>query len=144
MKVHLQQLLSRLQERTAIKQQHPFWKGAFAGLLSLCIIVFTLGRASGFAFLLILPYLIMFAVGGYIFYAQHNFTTARLRDDRSWDYLDAALNASCYIKMPRLWRWFTANIGYHHIHHVNSKIPFYRLPEAMAAFPEFQNPATTF
>ena len=40
-------------------------------------------------------------------------------------------------------RWFTANIGYHHIHHANSKIPFYRLPEVFKAFPEFQHPKTS-
>jgi len=39
--------------------------------------------------------------------------------------------------------WFTANIGYHHLHHLNSRIPFYRLPEVMAAFPELQSPKTT-
>ncbi len=45
--------------------------------------------------------------------------------------------------MGRLMRWFTGNIGYHHVHHLNSKIPFYRLPEAMAAIKELQDPVTT-
>ena len=40
-------------------------------------------------------------------------------------------------------QWFTGNIGYHHIHHLNVRIPFYRLPEAMAAIPELQSPVTT-
>jgi acyl-lipid omega-6 desaturase (Delta-12 desaturase) len=40
-------------------------------------------------------------------------------------------------------RWFTGNIGYHHVHHLNPKIPFYRLPEAMVAIPELQAPVTT-
>jgi omega-6 fatty acid desaturase (delta-12 desaturase) len=39
--------------------------------------------------------------------------------------------------------WFTGNIGYHHVHHLNPRIPFYRLPEAMAALPELQNPRVT-
>jgi omega-6 fatty acid desaturase (delta-12 desaturase) len=39
--------------------------------------------------------------------------------------------------------WFTGNIGYHHVHHVNSLIPFYSLPAAMAAIPELQHPVTT-
>ena len=39
--------------------------------------------------------------------------------------------------------WFTGNIGYHHIHHLNAKIPFYRLPEAMAGIEEMQSPTTT-
>jgi omega-6 fatty acid desaturase (delta-12 desaturase) len=39
--------------------------------------------------------------------------------------------------------WFTANIGYHHIHHLNSKIPFYKLPEVMREMPELQEAVTT-
>jgi omega-6 fatty acid desaturase (delta-12 desaturase) len=45
--------------------------------------------------------------------------------------------------MSPIMGWFTANIGYHHIHHLNARIPFYRLPEARAAIPELQNPKTT-
>ena len=39
--------------------------------------------------------------------------------------------------------WFTGNIGYHHVHHLSARVPFYRLPEAMSAIPELQNPPTT-
>ena len=45
--------------------------------------------------------------------------------------------------MGPLLNWFTANIGYHHVHHLNSRIPFYRLPEAMHALPELQSPRTS-
>jgi omega-6 fatty acid desaturase (delta-12 desaturase) len=45
--------------------------------------------------------------------------------------------------MGRLMRWFTGNIGYHHVHHLNPKIPFYRLPEAMSAIKELQAPVMT-
>jgi omega-6 fatty acid desaturase (delta-12 desaturase) len=45
--------------------------------------------------------------------------------------------------MGPLMRWFTGNIGYHHVHHLNSKIPFYRLPAAMDAIEELQSPAVT-
>jgi omega-6 fatty acid desaturase (delta-12 desaturase) len=45
--------------------------------------------------------------------------------------------------MNRMMRWFTANIGYHHVHHVNARIPFYRLPEAMNSMKELQQPQTT-
>ncbi len=45
--------------------------------------------------------------------------------------------------MGRLMRWFTGNIGYHHIHHLNARIPFYRLPEAMAGLAELQSPGAT-
>jgi omega-6 fatty acid desaturase (delta-12 desaturase) len=47
------------------------------------------------------------------------------------------------MKLNSFWNWVTANIGYHHIHHLNSRIPFYRLPEAMAAIPELQEPTIT-
>jgi omega-6 fatty acid desaturase (delta-12 desaturase) len=92
---------------------------------------------------MLVPSLIMFAVGGYIFYAQHNFPSVILKDDAEWDYLEAALYSSSFIKMSRVMRWFTANIGYHHVHHVNSRIPFYRLPEAMAKIPQLQSPRCT-
>ena len=45
--------------------------------------------------------------------------------------------------MGPVMNWFTANIGFHHVHHLNAAIPFYRLPEAMAAIPELQNPGKT-
>lgn len=92
---------------------------------------------------LLIPCFTMFAMGGYIFYAQHNFPSVMLRSDAEWDYFDAALLSSSYIKMNGIMRWFTANIGYHHVHHVNSRIPFYRLPEAMNKIPELQNPRCT-
>lgn len=91
----------------------------------------------------IIPCTISSAVGAYLFFAQHNFPGARLRPGREWDYIFAALHSSSYIRMGRLMRWFTGNIGYHHVHHLNPKIPFYRLPEAVAAIAELQGPVTT-
>ena len=45
--------------------------------------------------------------------------------------------------LPGILRWFTANIGYHHIHHLNARIPFYRLPEVISEIPELKAPKTT-
>jgi acyl-lipid omega-6 desaturase (Delta-12 desaturase) len=45
--------------------------------------------------------------------------------------------------MGPIMNWFTGNIGYHHVHHLNAKIPFYRLPEAMAGIEELQSPTVT-
>lgn len=101
------------------------------------------GGWSSVIYTLLIPSTVTFCLGGYIFYAQHNFPEVILADDDTWDYFDAALNSSSYIRMNRVMRWFTANIGYHHIHHVNSRIPFYQLPKVMAAFSEFQQPRTT-
>ena len=51
--------------------------------------------------------------------------------------------SSSYMTMNPVMHWFTGNIGYHHIHHLNAKIPFYRLPETYQAIPELQNAKTT-
>lgn len=90
-----------------------------------------------------LPFLICCAIGSYLFYAQHNFPGVSFTDSAGWAYEKAALESSSYMKTSRITAWFMANIGYHHIHHLNHKIPFYRLPETMAAMPELQNARTT-
>jgi omega-6 fatty acid desaturase (delta-12 desaturase) len=91
----------------------------------------------------ILPFFIAFMIGAYLFYAQHNFPGATFRDNNGWTYDGAALESSSYMKMSWFWNWATANIGYHHVHHMNARIPFYRLPEAMNAVPELKDPKET-
>jgi acyl-lipid omega-6 desaturase (Delta-12 desaturase) len=93
--------------------------------------------------LVLIPMTVACALGAYLFYAQHNYPDVKLLEGKDWTYLAAALGSSSYTRMGPLMRWFTGNIGYHHVHHVNAKIPFYRLPEAMAAIPELQHPGTT-
>jgi omega-6 fatty acid desaturase (delta-12 desaturase) len=83
------------------------------------------------------------AIGSYLFYAQHNFPTVTFEDREGWTYEKAALESSSYMKTSRIMAWFTGNIGYHHIHHLNARIPFYRLPEVLRAMPELQRPKTT-
>ena len=90
-----------------------------------------------------LPFLIAFGLGAYLFYAQHNFPGVRFTNNKEWAYDKAALESSSYMVMHPVMAWFTANIGYHHIHHLNAKIPFYRLPEVMNHFPELQKCKTT-
>ncbi len=83
------------------------------------------------------------AAGSYLFYAQHNYPDAQFSDRQRWTYTGAALDASSMFDMPGFMHWFTGNIGYHHVHHLNHRIPFYRLPEAMAGMPELQHPGRT-
>lgn len=90
-----------------------------------------------------IPFGIATAIGSYLFYAQHNFPGVTFKDNAGWTYEGAALESSSFMKTGALMAWFTANIGYHHIHHLNSKIPFYRLPEALKAMPELQSPKVT-
>jgi omega-6 fatty acid desaturase (delta-12 desaturase) len=92
---------------------------------------------------LIIPHFIATAIGSYLFYAQHNFPGVSFSDKAGWTYDKAALESSSFMVTGPIVAWFTANIGYHHIHHLNARIPFYRLPEAVAAIPELQTPKTT-
>jgi omega-6 fatty acid desaturase (delta-12 desaturase) len=93
--------------------------------------------------LLVLPFFLACAIGAYLFYAQHNFPGVTFRDKEGWCHENAAMASSSYLLMNPFWKWVTGNIGYHHIHHLNSRIPFYRLPEVMEAIPELQQAKTT-
>jgi len=121
------------------------WDGLLSFILHVIISVaiLSVGGIEMWFFGLILPFLIMGALGGYVFYAQHNFPGVKLMNNEEWNYKQAALKSSSFIKMNSFWRWVTANVGYHHIHHINSRIPFYRLPEAMKSIPALQDPTIT-
>jgi omega-6 fatty acid desaturase (delta-12 desaturase) len=88
--------------------------------------------------LLVIPFFLACAIGAYLFYAQHNFPGVTFNDKEGWCHEDAAMSSSSFMVMNPFWNWVTGNIGYHHIHHLNSRIPFYRLPEVMEAIPELQ------
>ena len=60
-----------------------------------------------------------------------------------WTFEKAALQSSSYLKTGPIMAWFSANIGYHHIHHLNHRIPFYRLPEVHREIPELRRVKTT-
>jgi omega-6 fatty acid desaturase (delta-12 desaturase) len=92
---------------------------------------------------LFIPVFIAGAIGSYLFYAQHNFPSVSFNDAAGWTYDRAALESSSFMKTGPIMGWFTANIGYHHIHHLNARIPFYRLPEVLQKIPELQRPKST-
>lgn len=94
-------------------------------------------------FALLLPMTIAAALGGYLFYAQHSFPGMLVLPEEEWTAYRASLVSSSYLRLGPVLRWFTGNIGFHHVHHLNSLIPFYRLPQAMAAIPELQHPTVT-
>lgn len=91
----------------------------------------------------IVPFSITFGMGAYLFYCQHNFPGATFRENQDWTYDNAALSSTSYMVMNPVMHWFTGNIGYHHVHHLNSRIPFYRLYEVMQDMPELQNVGKT-
>jgi omega-6 fatty acid desaturase (delta-12 desaturase) len=92
---------------------------------------------------LIFPRLLGCALGSYFFYAQHNFPEVTFGDKDGWTFEKAALESSSHLKTGPIMAWFSGNIGYHHIHHLNHRIPFYRLPEVYRAIPELRKAKTT-
>ncbi len=79
------------------------------------------------------------SVGVFLFYIQHQFEDTYWREHPEWQFHAAGLQGSSYLVLPKWLQWLTANIGLHHIHHVNSRIPNYRLPECYAREPEFRH-----
>ena len=98
---------------------------------------------SALVLTLIVPHFVGSAIGSYLFYAQHNFPGVSFYDRAGWAYEKAALESSSFMKTGPIMAWFTANIGYHHIHHLNARVPFYRLPEVLKSIPELAKPKTT-
>jgi acyl-lipid omega-6 desaturase (Delta-12 desaturase) len=90
-----------------------------------------------------IPFFLAFGIGSYLFYCQHNFPGAKFRENHDWKYDQAALESTSFMVMNSTMQWFTGNIGFHHVHHLNSRIPFYRLPEVMQQMPELQKVSRT-
>lgn len=86
------------------------------------------------------------AAGVWLFYVQHQFDGVYWERRDNWDYFKAALQGSSFYKLPKVLQWFTGNIGFHHIHHLSSRIPNYHLEKAHKAEPMFQTvkPVTLF
>jgi acyl-lipid omega-6 desaturase (Delta-12 desaturase) len=76
------------------------------------------------------PALLAGSIGIWLFYVQHQFEEAYWESGRDWNYADAALRGSSYLKLPAPLRFATGNIGYHHVHHLNARIPNYNLRRA--------------
>jgi omega-6 fatty acid desaturase (delta-12 desaturase) len=78
------------------------------------------------------------AAGGWLFYVQHQFESTYWSGKGRWNFREAALRGSSHYDLPAVLRWFTANIGIHHVHHLCSRIPYYRLPEVLRDFPDLR------
>jgi acyl-lipid omega-6 desaturase (Delta-12 desaturase) len=79
------------------------------------------------------------AIGVWLFYVQHQFEDTFWERDNDWSFHEAALHGSSHYDLPPVLRWFTANIGVHHVHHLSSRIPYYRLPEVLRDRPELHD-----
>lgn len=123
----------------------PTWKRAWASVLWTDLALACLWGGMAWlvgwkAFLMVqLPiHLIAGPIGIWLFYVQHQYEDTYWEHEEDWDFFDAGLAGSSYYDLPGLLHWLTGNIGIHHIHHVASHIPNYRLQEAFEAHPGLQ------
>jgi acyl-lipid omega-6 desaturase (Delta-12 desaturase) len=115
------------------------WLSTMATNVAIAIVVAAMMWLVGIGpFLLVhLPIILLGASAGvWLFYVQHQFEDTFWAEDRNWNLHEAALHGSSYYDLPKILRWFTANIGVHHVHHLCSKIPYYRLPSVLRDYPE--------
>jgi omega-6 fatty acid desaturase (delta-12 desaturase) len=88
------------------------------------------------------PYYLAALAGVWLFYVQHQFEDAYWTAHGEWDYVEAALRGSSHLLLPPVLRWFTGNIGLHHVHHVAPRIPNYRLQQCHDENATFQHSPT--
>ena len=118
------------------------WLSTMATNFAIAVIAAGLIRLIGIGpFLLVhLPIMLLAgAVGVWLFYVQHQFETTFWAHDGEWTFQKAALHRSSDYDLPGILRWFTANIGVHHVHHLASGIPYYRLPRVLREHPELRD-----
>ena len=117
------------------------WKSVMGLNLGLALFYAPLIYAFGFSDVLfvVLPIVhIASAVGGWLFFVQHQFEETHWDKAEGWDFQVAALLGSSFYDLPKVLNWFTGNIGLHHIHHLNSMIPNYRLQDCLNASQELK------
>jgi acyl-lipid omega-6 desaturase (Delta-12 desaturase) len=115
------------------------WLSTMGTNAAIAILVGAMIRLVGLGpFLLVhLPIMVLAAsIGVWLFYVQHQFEDTSWSHDETWSFHQAALHGSSHYRLPGVLRWFTANIGVHHIHHLCSRIPCYRLPDVLRDHPQ--------
>ena len=108
--------------------------------LALAVIIPVMGLTFGWRNYLTVQLLVLFfgtMVGVWMFYVQHNYEGVYWERHGNWNYFKASMQGSSFYKLPALLQWFSGNIGFHHIHHLGSKIPNYNLSKAYKENPVF-------
>lgn len=133
-----------------LKHRYPWevprdWKQAWASIwwtnamiaAILIVSAFTIGLGP---FLMVQAPITLLAgsAGILLFYVQHQFEETYWDTRPDWDYFEAALKGSSHLVLPAPLQWLTASIGIHHVHHLSSRIPNYRLQECLDANPDLQ------
>jgi omega-6 fatty acid desaturase (delta-12 desaturase) len=117
------------------------WASVWWTNLALLVVVAVMWKTIGIkAFLAVqLPITMVAGTAGvWLFYIQHQFEDTYWEKDDTWDFHTAGLEGSSFYDLPRILHWFTGNIGVHHVHHLSSRIPNYRLQQCLRENPELQ------
>ena len=124
-----------------MKAGRIYWVSSMGTNLGMAAII-----GLGSYFMGLVPFLIVYVVsslaaatiGMWLFYVQHQFEVTHWDNDEDWDVHEAALYGSSHYVMPGILRWLTANIGIHHVHHLYSRIPYYRLSQVLRDHPTLE------
>jgi omega-6 fatty acid desaturase (delta-12 desaturase) len=122
-----------------------FWRQIVATDIALVLMVGGLCAAFGWRTVLLVQLpsaMLAGAVGIWLFYVQHQFDGVYWTHKDGWTHQDSALLGSSYLKLPKVLQFFTGNIGFHHVHHMNPRIPNYNLPRAHNDIPLFHDVPT--
>lgn len=130
-------ILQRIPSSTAKPREK-----ASVWIMNFAVVGYALGMIAIFGFLdwMIIQLISMGVAGSagvWLFYVQHQFEDAYWERGEDWDYTAAALQGSSFYKLPRILQWFSGNIGFHHIHHLSSRIPNYNLERCHRSDPMF-------
>lgn len=111
-----------------------YWVSAMctnAAIITVLALMLYFGGLKPILLIFVPSTLLAATAGVWLFYVQHQFETTHWADEEDWDLHDAALHGSSHYVLPSVLQWLSANIGIHHVHHLYSRIPFYRLPEVL-------------
>jgi acyl-lipid omega-6 desaturase (Delta-12 desaturase) len=129
----------------AFRQGTASWVSVFLTNIGIVAFVAALCYFFGWQAVLLVHLPIVFfagAIGVWLFYVQHQFDPTHWEPNAHWNAHQAALEGSSYYDLPKPLMWLTGNIGIHHLHHLASRIPFYKLPQVLKDFPELDEVAT--
>jgi omega-6 fatty acid desaturase (delta-12 desaturase) len=133
-----------IMQRFPFEQKNPprkVWLSIMGTNLGMMIYYGTLVSFFGLESVLFVfaPVLLMSStIAVWLFYVQHQFDEAYWEREETWNYKNATLKGSSFYNLPRWLHWATGNIGYHHLHHLNPKIPNYKLADCHYADPMLQ------
>lgn len=125
-----------------LTSQAKYWVSAMGTNVTIAAalaLIYLIGGLMPILLIFVPTTLLAATAGVWLFYVQHQFETTHWASDDDWQLHDAALRGSSHYVLPLPLQWLTANIGIHHVHHLYSRIPFYRLPDVLRDHADLAN-----